>query len=106
MANSRVQRLSGKDRAFRFFAILAACALSLLLSAAAVRAQSADRSRDELPTEELRKLNQSVNALIKKVSPSVVQIFVTGYGPLEEGGHPTCARSRRLKPSLRLRSTV
>jgi serine protease Do len=87
MANSRVQRLSGKDRAFRFFAILPACALSLLLSPAAVRAQSADRSRDELPTEELRKLNQSVNALIKKVSPSVVQIFVTGYGPLEEGGH-------------------
>jgi len=26
-----------------------------------------------------------VNSLIKKVSPSVVQILVTGYGPLEEG---------------------
>ena len=35
--------------------------------------------------EELHKLNQSVDALIKKVSPSVVQILVTGYGPLEEG---------------------
>jgi serine protease Do len=33
----------------------------------------------------LRKLNRSVDALIKKVSPSVVQILVTGYGPLEEG---------------------
>lgn len=43
-----------------------------------VRAQ--DRS-----AEELHKLNQSVDALIKKVSPSVVQILVTGYGPLEEG---------------------
>jgi serine protease Do len=34
--------------------------------------------------EELRKLNSSVDALIRKVSPSVVQILVTGYGPLEE----------------------
>ncbi|HEX8764277.1 MAG TPA: trypsin-like peptidase domain-containing protein [Candidatus Acidoferrum sp.] len=39
-----------------------------------------DRSLDHL-----RNLNQSVDALIKKVSPSVVQILVTGYGPLEEG---------------------
>lgn len=39
-----------------------------------------DRSLDNL-----RNLNQSVDALIKKVSPSVVQILVTGYGPLEEG---------------------
>jgi serine protease Do len=37
--------------------------------------------------EPLRKLNQSVDALIKTVSPSVVQILVTGYGPLEEGEH-------------------
>jgi serine protease Do len=33
----------------------------------------------------LHKLNESVDALIKKVAPSVVQIFVTGFGPLEEG---------------------
>jgi serine protease Do len=32
----------------------------------------------------LHKLNESVDALIKKVTPSVVQILVTGYGPLEE----------------------
>jgi len=31
----------------------------------------------------LRKLNESVGALIKKVSPSVVQILVTGYGPID-----------------------
>src|SRR6516164_7208050 len=43
-------------------------------------AQSQDR-----PTDTLHKLNESVDALIKKVSPSVVQILVTGYGPLEEG---------------------
>ncbi len=33
----------------------------------------------------LRKLNESVDALIKKVSPSVVQILVTGYGPVDSG---------------------
>src|SRR5580692_2302200 len=32
----------------------------------------------------LRKLNESVDALIRKVSPSVVQILVAGYGPVEE----------------------
>jgi serine protease Do len=37
--------------------------------------------------ENLRNLNQSVDTLIKKVSPSVVQILVTGYGPLEEADH-------------------
>ena len=39
----------------------------------------------EHPMQDLQRLNQSVDALIKKVSPSVVQILVTGYGPLEEG---------------------
>jgi serine protease Do len=38
-------------------------------------------------TEELKKLNESVDALIRKVSPSVVQILVTGYGQIEEGEH-------------------
>jgi serine protease Do len=32
----------------------------------------------------LHKLNESVDALIRKVSPSVVQILVTGYGTVEE----------------------
>lgn len=36
------------------------------------------------PLDELRRLDESVDALIKRVSPSVVQILVTGYGPLEE----------------------
>jgi serine protease Do len=42
-------------------------------------------------TDELRKLNESVDALIRKVSPSVVQVLVTGYGPLEEGEHGSTA---------------
>jgi serine protease Do len=39
----------------------------------------------------LRKFNESINALIKKVSPSVVQILVTGYGPVESTEHSTTA---------------
>jgi serine protease Do len=38
----------------------------------------------ERPLEELRRIDEGVDALIKRVSPSVVQILVTGYGALEE----------------------
>jgi serine protease Do len=41
----------------------------------------------ERATEELRKVNESVQALIKSVSPSVVQILVTGFGTVGESGH-------------------
>lgn len=36
-------------------------------------------------SDTLHRLNESVDRLIHKVSPSVVQILVTGYGPLEDG---------------------
>ena len=52
------------------------CMLLAVLSVRPVAAQ--DRS-----TDTLHKFNESVDTLIKKVSPSVVQILVTGYGPLE-----------------------
>ena len=48
-----------------------------LWCARAVRAQ-------EPESDELRKVNQSVRALIRKVSPSVVQILVTGFGAVEQ----------------------
>jgi serine protease Do len=38
-------------------------------------------------TEELRKVDQSTGELIHKVSPSVVQILVAGYGQIEESDH-------------------
>jgi S1-C subfamily serine protease len=40
----------------------------------------------ERSTEELRKVNESVQSLIKSVSPSVVQILVTGFGTVGESG--------------------
>jgi serine protease Do len=57
---------------------------SALLSPSLTRAQSAENPSAQ-STDALHKLNESVDNLIKKVSPSVVQILVTGYGPLEEG---------------------
>ena len=48
-----------------------------LLSAASASAQESAR-------DALRRANQLVDALIKKVAPSVMQIVVTSYGPLEE----------------------
>src|SRR5437588_600833 len=55
-------------------------AVLVFLGPATRVARAQDRALDDL-----RKLNQSVDALVKKVSPSVVQILVTGYGPLEDG---------------------
>ena len=91
MPNSNARPLLGKshpsqDYALRqLFAILLAAGLSLFFSSPAAGGQSADATPDELRTDELRKLNESVDALVKKVSPSIVQILVTGYGPLEQG---------------------
>jgi serine protease Do len=53
------------------------CLLAILIWFS-LPAAAQDRSADTL-----HKFNESVDALIKKVSPSVVQILVTGYGPLE-----------------------
>lgn len=65
----------------------------LLLAAGSVAAQSAaSRARG------LGELSQSLTDLSERVSPSVVQIFVTGYPPLGEGapapsGEPVLERS-------------
>ena len=39
----------------------------------------------------LRELDSSLEAVVAKVSPAVVQIVVTGYGPLEDHGHTDTA---------------
>jgi serine protease Do len=72
---NRVQRITAK-LAVAFLAALAA-------SSAAVFAQS------KPSTDPLHQLNSSVEALVKKISPSVVQIAVTGYGTVEENTRGT-----------------
>ena len=63
-----------------------AAILALFLAFHGASAGAQDRGDNTL-----RKLNESVDALIKKVSPSVVQILVTGYGPVESSEHGNTA---------------
>jgi serine protease Do len=58
--------------------LLCLTSLALLLLPSRLPAQS--RSS----TDPLHQLNSSVETLVKKISPSVVQIAVTGYGAVEE----------------------
>jgi serine protease Do len=82
----------GRRPTLRLARAFSGSALFLLIHLPTAVAQSRDHSSDAL-----RKLNESVDALIKKVSPSVVQILVTGYGPLEEGerGNTTAVIGRQ-----------
>jgi serine protease Do len=77
-------RVAAAFRSGPFLAVRTGClAVVASLSIAgfcSTPAHAQDRSGDAL-----HKLNESIDALIKKVSPSVVQILVTGYGPLEAG---------------------
>jgi serine protease Do len=57
--------------------------LSWLFGAAAALAQPVPRAAP--PPDPLVRMNESVDALTRKVWPSVVQILVSSYGPREEG---------------------
>ncbi len=63
----------------RTFCIL--CAAGLLL-APGLGAQTPDKKN---APDLLHQFSSSLEALAKRVSPSVVQVLATGYGPLEEG---------------------
>ena len=70
--------------------LLAVCAMPVFCAAQSSSPQN--RSDDAL-----HKLNESVDALIRKVSPSVVQILVAGYGPIEESHGDTSVVIGRQK---------
>src|SRR5262245_51608473 len=65
--------------------ILVSVSLLCLLIPSAVRAQQAPRTAPA-PPDALARMNEAIDALTKKVWPSVVQIMVTSYGAREEGG--------------------
>jgi serine protease Do len=67
----------------RFLGVVAIAVFVAALPSAATAQDRGDNT--------LRKLNESVDALIKKVSPSVVQILVSGYGPVESSEHGNMA---------------
>jgi len=74
------------NRYFLRLRFLVAVATAAFVATLPSEVTAQDRSENTL-----RKLNESVDALIKKVSPSVVQILVTGYGPVESTEHSTTA---------------
>src|SRR6187431_2429429 len=60
--------------------------LSLLLAASTALAQPVPRAAPPAPAADpLVRMNESIDALTRKVWPSVVQILVSGYGPRNDG---------------------
>jgi serine protease Do len=75
------ERVRGSVRSFILRCVCAACLMAISTGLAAqVPASKADL---------LHQLSGSYETLVKKVSPSVVQVLVTGYAPLDESGHGT-----------------
>jgi serine protease Do len=79
--------------------LLVACAVSLLLTAPPAFAQAAAQTAPAVRGfAGLADLSRSLEQLVEKISPSVVQIFVTGYVPPDEKdqaatGEPSLERS-------------
>jgi serine protease Do len=73
----------------RYFRVLRF--LFVIVGAAFVAALPSTSPAQDRGDNTLHKLNESIDTLIKKVSPSVVQILVTGYGPVETADHSTTA---------------
>jgi serine protease Do len=80
------------------------CAACLLIAATAYgqateqrlfAGKSAVKSLAPDSSNLLRTLDNSLEAVVSKVSPAVVQIVVNGYGPIEDHGHETARIARR-----------
>ena len=79
--------------------------IAYLLAAASVHAQAtsprsptgavAVRSNEPKQSGLLRELDRSLESVVAKVSPSVVQIVVAGYGPQEDREHATARITRQ-----------
>jgi serine protease Do len=59
--------------------------IGILMSPLAVRAQARKNA------DFLRQFSNSLEEITEKVSPAVVQVIVTGYGPVEKQGHNNAA---------------
>jgi len=77
------------------------CGIAFLLVAAFANAQSKELGRSPVAAVRidsatspnlLRDLDSSLEKVVAKVSPAVVQIVVNGYGPLEDHGHTDTSR--------------
>lgn len=60
---------------------------TVLLAFFAVLLPFASQTAAQSTDDPMRRWNESVDSLLRRVSPSVVQIMVTGYGTISEGDH-------------------
>ena len=72
---------AGRERPGRYQWIVVLLGVVYLLSPGTVAGQAPRSAR---PPDALHQLNDSIEALVQRVSPSVVQILVTGYGSAED----------------------
>jgi serine protease Do len=64
--------------------------LACLAFSSAVAAQNSNlRATSKIESDPLHQFNNSIRALVRRVSPSVVQVMVTGYGPVEGSSNNT-----------------
>ena len=59
---------------------------SLMCVIALFGVQDAAAGQDAASGDPLKLLSQSVESLVRRIAPSVVQVVVSGYGPLEDAG--------------------
>jgi serine protease Do len=76
------KRDNSKWRSLTISCLLTGC----LLIVPTVLAQSPRGSSD---SDALHQFDRSIQALVRRVRPSVVQVLVTGYGPVENSGNNT-----------------
>ena len=76
------KRLNRKWRSLTIARLLTGC----LLIVPTVLAQSPRGSSD---SDALHQFDRSIQALVRRVTPSVVQVIVTGYGPVENNSNNT-----------------
>ncbi|HVQ14388.1 MAG TPA: trypsin-like peptidase domain-containing protein [Vicinamibacterales bacterium] len=62
------------------------CAAFVLLSAPPAQAQASQQKPAPPSQDPFVRMNESIDALTKKVWPSVVQVLVSSYGPRDESG--------------------
>jgi len=99
MFSFTIQGFGGKSFRRQFVIVLLMVAISVVVFGQAKTNQNAgqafQKAANDKPQESestademlvLRRLNGALQGLAAKVSPAVVQILVTGFGPLEEGG--------------------
>src|SRR6476661_8182921 len=77
------QRMKSSIKVIKRNRLLWICLACLIFVPTATAQTSARTGANPSDSDTLHQLNSSVRALVKRVTPSVVQVLVTGFGPVE-----------------------